>query len=178
MDEHDEVAPEADEPAPAPPTVLQAPVKRTPWEQLDDEPDAAYARFLVYLELGQSRSVDGAYRAGNEAPKGTKKARASGQWKRDSAAFGWKARAKAWDISREQEVSDLARVATNELVGSLARRGIRMANDDSKPQSYRGALEILKELSFVVPKKTIIEGDEAAGVRGDGDPVAPKIYAR
>lgn len=36
--------------------------KRKAWEQLPDEPDSAYARFLMYRNLGPARSIDAAFK--------------------------------------------------------------------------------------------------------------------
>ena len=40
---------------------MNAPASPGPWEQQPDEPEVAYARFLVYLNLGRARSVDAAF---------------------------------------------------------------------------------------------------------------------
>lgn len=64
------------------------------WDQHEHEPDAAYARFLAYRNLGPSRSLDKAYRAS----QGAEKRQAPGQWHKDSVAYQWVARATAWDI--------------------------------------------------------------------------------
>lgn len=140
------------------------PTPGQPWEQRTGETDAAYARFLIYRDLGTTRSLDRAYTAHRGAGKCKKPQPASGQWTNDAAAFKWSERAEAWDVWRLQQVSDAAQVAMTELVCALARRGVRLAQDESKPSSYRGALEIVRELAFLVPKKTIIEDGATAGV--------------
>jgi hypothetical protein len=155
------------------------PMPRQQWDQRrPGESDAAYARFLIYLALGTTRSVDRAYAAHRGAGKGKKSQPASGQWTNDAASFKWWERAEAWDVWWLQQVSDATQVAMTELACSLARRGVKLAQDDSKPNSFRGALEILKELAFLVPKKTIIEDNAPAGVEPSPDAVSPKIDAR
>jgi hypothetical protein len=67
--------------------------ERKPWDQMVDEPDAAYRRFLVYLGLGPGRSIEKAI----EAEKGIK--RQNGQWYRDSSNYRWKERTAAYDIA-------------------------------------------------------------------------------
>jgi hypothetical protein len=87
--------------------------ERKPWDQMEGESDAAYARFMFYVMLGMQRSVTEAFRKWMEekektkeegqeqeskARKGTKRHDgAAGQWKRDSADFSWDRRASAWD---------------------------------------------------------------------------------
>lgn len=87
-----------------------------PWEQLENEPNASYAKFLIYKSLGLDRTLEKAYQfylASNKekAPKGSKKPQlldlllpaqnvsVPGSWKKESREFSWKKRAELWDIS-------------------------------------------------------------------------------
>ncbi len=73
--------------------------ERKAWEQLEGEPNEAYARFLVYRNLGRARSLDAAFRLDiGKATKGNKRQQAPGQWGGDSVQWNWVERATAWDI--------------------------------------------------------------------------------
>jgi hypothetical protein len=65
------------------------------WEQRADEPDRAYACFLVYLQLGPGRSLERAYEA---ASNRVKSRRSSGQWVYYSTTYDWVARSQSFDI--------------------------------------------------------------------------------
>lgn len=65
-----------------------------PWEQRDNEPADAYARFGIYLELGPRRSLAEAAK-----PCGVSRARL----KQLSARWRWAARAVAWDRQQALE---------------------------------------------------------------------------
>src|SRR5579871_3562506 len=72
-----------------------------PWDQQPEEPDAAYARFLVYRNLGPSRSIDAAYHSAgaiNAEAKRSKAKRASSTWFLEASQWNWQARAEAWDV--------------------------------------------------------------------------------
>src|SRR5262245_60895581 len=77
--------------------VTDAPVN--PWDQLPGESDAAYARFLVYRNLGPQRTIDAAYNSQSPVdPKSPKRHQAPGSWRKDSKRFAWPRRAVAWDL--------------------------------------------------------------------------------
>lgn len=86
------------------------------WTQQDGESDEWYARFRIYLTLGAIRSVQGAYRALEEA-EGRRAGKANGSWYRAAARWFWKERAAAWDL-RPTVQSDHAeeKEATNQTV--------------------------------------------------------------
>ena len=66
------------------------------WEQRTDEPDRAYACFLVYLQLGPGRSLERAYQSASA--RNRKKTQASGTWTYYSTQYSWIERAAAYDV--------------------------------------------------------------------------------
>lgn len=69
-----------------------------PWDQQSGEPDAAYARFLRYRNMGPGRSLDAAFAASLPAAKRHKPPPLSGQWIDDSARWKWVERTAKWDV--------------------------------------------------------------------------------
>lgn len=123
--------------------------ERKPWEQLEDEPDRAYARFLVYLNMGPGRSVEKAI----EAAKGEK--RRNGQWERDGSTFNWKDRATAFDIAvltpqMGSEVVINWTTAANEWSKNLLEA---IQNGKMKPKSFEQAVTLFNVFAnFVTPE--------------------------
>jgi uncharacterized protein YbjT (DUF2867 family) len=115
-----------------------------PWEQCEGEPDAAYVRFLVFRNLGPTRTLTAAQatyrgateRNGSQAPSGT--------WTNESAAWSWVQRADAWDVATLTEAGQkvvaqflaLLSSAMMKAVASLERPGI-------KPLTVKQALEVI-----------------------------------
>lgn len=73
-----------------------------PWDRLPDETDAQYAQFLVFRDLGPSRTLARAYRQYLKHFDTTPGARKgpSGAFKETAAARRWRERAEAWDVWR------------------------------------------------------------------------------
>jgi hypothetical protein len=68
------------------PTATPEQPKRQPWDQQPDEPGRCYARFLLFRNMGPSRSVEAAYRLVARAKEGEKR-RAPGAWHRASQTY-------------------------------------------------------------------------------------------
>ena len=89
-----------------------------PWDRLPAEPDEAYARFLIYRNLGTGRSFRKAYRhylrECDGYTGGLKRLHVPGSWRPDAKAYFWAERASAWDVR------NLA--AYGAKVAALARR--------------------------------------------------------
>lgn len=71
------------------------------WDQLENESNAAYARFLAYRNLGPGRTLQRAYeshKATLPAKKRNKTKTFTQQWANDSTQFRWVERATAWDV--------------------------------------------------------------------------------
>ncbi len=115
-------------------------IERNPWEQLDGEPNEAYARFLVYRNLGPARSVLLAYASlRSAAPRSKDKPtqRAPRIWWENYRAFQWKDRAAAWDVSQMANAVPEAATTIFKLMGETARACLaEVANGNIKPQSF------------------------------------------
>src|SRR5687768_17558601 len=101
--------------------------ERAPWDQLPGEPDVAYARFLLYRNLGPARSLEKAYGAflstiEDESAQNRVKPRASGTWCEDSAQYKWVARAVAWDVDSFKVLGTQFVVRYVEVLNKLTER--------------------------------------------------------
>ena len=80
-----------------------------PWDQREGESDAAYARFLHYLNLGSTRSLNAAYVAYSEVSKGGERCqRAPGSWQAESVEKDWVKKANSWDVQQLKEKGEQA----------------------------------------------------------------------
>jgi len=151
-----------------------------PWEQLPGEPDTAYVRFLIYRDLGPSRSIDSAYAAATagSAPNGTKAhRRANGQWKHDSAEYHWPERARAWDIAVLSELVPETASLIFTTINEAARVTLEKLREGKlKPRTWPQLLESVTILAgFISPEVISATVDHAANdgpvpSQADGDP--------
>jgi hypothetical protein len=134
--------------------------EQEPWDQLSGESDAAYARFLFYLEIGPQRSIDEAYRQWNEKRPKTARKRsktpqaANGQWKDDSAKYRWIERSLAWDrkqftLKAERAVDRFVEVLLEGMATTIEAMRTR------KPTSWNQILESIRVFGQHVPPETI-----------------------
>jgi hypothetical protein len=100
-----------------------------PWDQQPGEPDDAYARFLIYLNIGPGRRLEDAFeqsrtgRAGRGRRTGRGRQQAYLAWFLEAERRRWRERAHAWDVSRiPAQLQELAvNVATmKQLMGAKA----------------------------------------------------------
>lgn len=132
--------------------------ERKPWDRLDGESPAAYARFRRYLSLGPKRSVAGAAKRASKKKKASKgkKTRPSGQWSADCRAYRWIERAAAWDIEQFARHGEIAvheymatiRKATGALLGSLKHL---------KPETWKDFIDGLAALNNAIPPEVVEE---------------------
>jgi hypothetical protein len=105
---------------------------RYDWDRLTDETAVEYQRFLSYLSLGPSRSVDRSYRhyckrfAGTEAA-GARPKVAPGNWQENSTRNRWKERAQAWDVAKIKAYGNRLVVLWVNGIEVLAEKGLRAA---------------------------------------------------
>lgn len=140
------------------------------WEQLTDEPDAAYARFLVYRNMGVARSLDAAYRLTNPLTESASKRvktrrvktatpdtrRANGQWAKDCRDYHWDERAKQWDIETLNDVGKAVVVKyVNALDLAIARILQALANEKMQPRGWAQVIETLTILGNFIPQETV-----------------------
>ncbi len=71
-----------------------------PWQQQPGEPATWYARFATFRDLGQQRTLDGAY-AGHRDATGRTGTRATRHWREAAKRWHWRERAATWDLEQE-----------------------------------------------------------------------------
>jgi hypothetical protein len=124
--------------------------ERKPWDQLPEEPDKAYAAFLVYCHLGPGRSIDKAYEI---ATKRTGK-EASGTWRYYSDSFHWVERAAAFDVAT---ISEHGRDVVVNWVRTLAKLSDlafeKISSGEIEIRNLGQLLEVINVLgNFVTPE--------------------------
>lgn len=133
-----------------------------PWAQLPGEPDEAYARFLLYRNIGPGRSQQAAYdtylltfrNAGPPpAGKSAKKPQVPGHWNDDSAKYRWVDRATAWDIHQLQHQGpELARLWAGILIAAARKCAEKLAHPNCRPKDFMQALAVVDKLApFLSP---------------------------
>ncbi len=149
--------------------------EKHPWDQLKEEDAAAYARFLMYRNLGPTRTIDLAYALAREAKRGKGKQtskRASGEWMRNSTNFDWPMRASAWDVAMLAEVGKKVVVHYVHALERAALKTLAVLEDPKvKPRGWGGAIEAINVLGGFIPAETIaaIRADTAVpGADGGG----------
>jgi hypothetical protein len=141
------------------------------WDQLDDEPDAAYVRFLAYRNLGPARSVNAAH-ASITTDKTAKIGPSLSQWRADSSRFAWVSRANAWDIHVFKTTGVQAAITYGAAIKALADRVLNLLAKLEKAD-LKTLLKAIHVLSDLLPPDTIyaLLGESAAG--SGGPPTAP-----
>lgn len=114
--------------------------ERQPWDRLEGEPEAAYTKFMEYLNLGIGRSLA-------RVTKGGKK-RASGYIQGLSTKWNWTDRAMAWDrykiVSHGEEITLMFISSLRTLTKNLLTR---IENPRLSAKQAGSILEIIKVLS-------------------------------
>lgn len=100
-----------------------------PWDRRPDESEEAFAAFLIYRDMGRSRSLDAVGRGTKGGQKGDKRTK-TGRLARWSANHAWVARAQAWDdyLQSRRQVG-IERAVTDEAE-KWERRRQRQIRDD------------------------------------------------
>jgi hypothetical protein len=161
------------------------------WEQLEGEPDAAYARFLSYRNLGPARSLNLAYQvrrgpsregpsvAGRRQKASKGGQRAPGSWYQECVRFDWKRRAEAWDVHTFMGTGEQAVVMMVNLIHDFAARTLA-AVAKREPVTWSEVRESLNALAALIPQASITRlharlDQEArfAGTTGPGCVPAP-----
>jgi hypothetical protein len=148
-----------------------------PWDQLESEPAASYARFLLYRGLlPGARSLGAAYQLTARKGKNGVKKRAPGPWYADSAKYRWEERAHAWDIHVLTTSGEKAVVRMTALVCEVVERALS-SKLPAHPQSWSELLETVRVLSTVIPAEAASllqrrHAAEQAGWGGDGNGAA------
>lgn len=117
-----------------------------PWERMEGEPNNWYARFMLYLQAGPSRTLLGTINA-EQVQKGAKKFTSISQsWSDAAKRWKWKERAEAYDEHRRREVftsgnaSDLVRIEKlDSLSVRLEAQITRMLDNLESPEMQEAA---------------------------------------
>ncbi len=131
-----------------------------PWDQLEGEPDPAYAHFLVYRNLGPARSLDAAYAtvASNRVKSRQRQNRPSGSWAKESAVYRWAERAAAWDIYTLTAVGMQAVVKwVNALDRAIEQTLIHLQTSKRKPRTWKEMIDAVVALGNFIPAETVAE---------------------
>jgi hypothetical protein len=95
-----------------------------PWEQQDGEPDDAFARFLVYLNIGPGRRLDDVFKAlwGKRAGRGRQQAYQALML--EAGRRHWRERAHAWDMHRLPQMYEAMLVNLAALKAAMASKAL------------------------------------------------------
>jgi hypothetical protein len=134
---------------------------RHPWLKRPEESTEAYQAFTIYLLLPMSsRSLDEAYTVFKAYQGGIKEdKRANGQWRKNSVAYQWVERAKAYDehlltqmVIRNQESAIL------EAQAKVKARKAQAEIEQALAQKYLKQLEFM--LSWPIEEKEVTQTDK------------------
>lgn len=133
--------------------------ERRPWEQLPGEPDAAYARFLHYRDLGPTRTIDDAFRVYEAKRTHTNpvKPRTPSQWQKDSMRWRWVRRARAWDLFVLLSAGSDATEAYLRVITIFARNALDALQSGTlmRPMTFDDAVKAIDLLSKVISKEAL-----------------------
>jgi hypothetical protein len=146
-------------------------VARKPWDQLDNESNAAYARFLAYRNLGPTRTIDKAYVSHTHENR-RKSETPTGQWYDDSAKYEWRDRATAWDIDNLLGQGERAATLYMGVVEKYIERLYSFLDQTSvEPDDFDSVTKSIELLHKLLPGETIgaiIAANEQRRTTGDG----------
>lgn len=158
----------------------QAGRERAPWERLEGEPAAAYARFLVYRNLGPTRTLQRAWeahlQAGRRGRGGRNRTKSdaepathrSSTWAANAVAFQWSERAREWDIAMLSQVGAEAVVDFVNILRLYAARTLEALNDGGaiKPDGFGQITAAVNTLGALIPAETVEAVQSIAGSGG------------
>jgi hypothetical protein len=130
--------------------------QRELWEQLPDEPTAAYARFLVYRNLGSGRTLDAAYAVYSSLPQPSAAPRpAPGNWNRQSVRWRWVERCGLWDV--EQMVQHGRRIVLRQIEAAelLSAKMVAMLKQ-TEPKDFGEAMKVFALLLNLVDSDALV----------------------
>lgn len=140
-----------------------------PWDQQPGEPPEAYARFLVYRNMGPVRSLDAAYQAANVG-KGRKSSERSGTWQDNSSAYNWRERAARWDVAQLSAVVPETAGVIFEAIKEFARQTLaEVQSGKHRPKDWGEVKEALVVLSTLVSPDVIATAADNAQAAGHGE---------
>ena len=150
--------------------LIEVNIDVAPYDQLPDEPDEWYERFLTYfVALGQSRSLRKAYLLHNNllgddavnAPHATK-------WSEAAKKFNWKRRSAAYDQEMQVEVMRQVEQARNDLMSASPDAVKALVTALTKPRERVPSAKAILDRAGLPPVKEVVtkmvpySGDELA----------------
>lgn len=140
----------------------------SPWDQQPGEPPEAYARFLVYRNLGVGRSIPKARGRSRKKAEGS-----SGTWNDDCAAYNWVARSRAWDVENlRQHGAQLAVIWANCVIAAAEKALAALRDPKCKPKDFDSAVAAVEKLSKFVSADALIDKPTVEPVPGGQQPPA------
>lgn len=104
---------------------------REPWDQLATETDESYSHFLIYRNLGVSRSMRLAYKRYLEMYDGYtgshKTLHIPGNWRQDQTNHWWSERASSWDIRNLHTYGARLAVLHVQSITKIAEKCVRQS---------------------------------------------------
>lgn len=132
-----------------------------PWDQLPNEPNEAYARFMMYRNMGPGRTLLAAYsahvatfrNAATDAIKRQKTQQVPGHWGEDSARWRWGDRADAYDIHiLHTHGEKLSKLWVGILVLAAEKCAQKLAQPGCRPKDFMQAVSVIDKLAaFLSP---------------------------
>lgn len=140
-----------------------------PWEQLPNEPPEAYARFLVYRNLGPARTLDAAYTTANVGNR-RKSSERSGTWQDNSTAYNWRERAARWDVAQLSAVVPATAGVIFEAIAEFAKQVLAEVQAGThKPKNWTEVKDALIVLASFVSPDVITAAVDNAGRAGSDE---------
>jgi hypothetical protein len=133
-------------------------VDKKPWEQREDESNAAYARFLAYRNLGPLRTLQKAYEAyqADQPEKNRNKTKKfTQQWANDSTGFGWVDRATAWDVDNFLTKGERTATLYMSAVERYTEILFQFLDQGVQPDDFDSATKSIELLHKLLPGETI-----------------------
>jgi hypothetical protein len=127
--------------------------ERQPWDQMQGEPSPHYVWFLVYRNLGVTRSIDRAFNAAAlKSANSQKKKKASGAWTEASVKWNWPERAARWDIATLSAAGWKVVALFTAALEAYALKVVTVLQEDKiRPKGWKGATEAMSVLSSFIP---------------------------
>lgn len=123
-----------------------------PWEQREGEPAAAYARFLIYRNLGPGRTLLAAQTVARGATGRKQSQSITGVWAHESSEWEWVARSDAWDVA---VISEIGARAAVRFVATLERMALKALEALDKvevaPKDVKELVEVVRALGEFIP---------------------------
>lgn len=150
------------------------------WDQQHGEPDEAYVRFLLFRNMGPTRTILAAWQLwvkARPAPRTKTKRKtaaqthASGTWSDDAATWRWIERARAWDIATLRDVVPETATLIFSAIREMARITLEeLTSGNLRPTTWEEVKDSAVVLSqFIAPETITAVVDHAQNDGADSD---------